>query len=653
MKPKVSRITWLSLAAVAMLVTLNAPLATALAQGTAFTYQGRLDAAGAPYTGSAEMQFRLWTANAGGSQVGGTLTVTPVGVTNGLFTVALDFGSQFSGANRWLELAVRTNAGVAFATLIPRQALTAAPYAITAGNLSGALPASQLSGTVPSANLGGTYSGAVTFNNAANTFTGSGAGLTGLNAGNLTGTVPDARLSANVALLNGSQTFSAPATLGSTLRFNDSKLYFRTGTDYFHGLGWFASATFGNNPDGPVLFGNGGGALGYTGNGTNLALTWNNAGNVAVDPSSANAGTLLPGLTFGYGSGEGISSKRTSGGNQYGLDFYTGFANRLSITSGGNVGIGLTNPGTKLEVAGTVRATSFVGNGAGLTNIPAAAIGTPPPGMVLVPVGAFTMGNVFGDADITDATPVSTTVSAFFMDVNEVTWSQWQSVYFWATNHGYGFVNPGAGKAANHPVQTVDWYDCVKWCNARSQQAGKSPVYYTDAGLTRVYTNGEGTVYANWSAQGYRLPTEAEWEKAARGGVTGQRFPWGNVINQNLANYYGVTASYSYDLGPNGYNAAFTNGVEPYTSPGESFAANGYGLNDMAGNVYEWCWDWYGTPYAGGSDPRGPASGSARVLRGGCYYGMPIVCRTADRYSNGPHFSYRGMGFRSVLPPGQ
>ncbi len=176
--------------------------ATCLAQGTAFTYQGRLDAGGGPYTGLAEMQFSLWDAASGGNQLGGTLTVSPVGVTNGLFSVALDFGNQFTGANRWLEIALRTNL-LGFTTLSPRQPLTATPYAITAGNLTGTLPASQLSGLLPGPSLGGTYSGAVTFNNAANSFTGSGAGLTGLNASQLTsGTVPDARLGANVARTN-------------------------------------------------------------------------------------------------------------------------------------------------------------------------------------------------------------------------------------------------------------------------------------------------------------------------------------------------------------------------------------------------------------------------------------------------------------------
>ena len=278
----------------------------------------------------------------------------------------------------------------------------------------------------------------------------------------------------------------------------------------------------------------------------------------------------------------------------------------------------------------------------------------PPSGMVLIPAASFTMGNSTGDADITDAAPVTADVSAFCMDTNLVSWSHWQGVYAYATNHGYGFVNGGDGKAGNHPVQTVDWYDCVKWCNARSQQAGKVPVYYTDAGLTQVYTNLEVTVYVNWGAKGYRLPTEAEWEKAARGGLSGQRFPWGNLISQTNANYKGATGSYSYDLGPNGYNSIGLVGGAPYTSPVGSFAANGYGLYDMAGCVAQWCCDWYGTPYAGGTDPRGAASGSNRVARGGGWYTDAIYCRAAGRNSHDPTYWYnRDLGFRSVLSPGQ
>ena len=113
----------------------------------------------------------------------------------------------------------------------------------------------------------------------------------------------------------------------------------------------------------------------------------------------------------------------------------------------------------------------------------------PPAGMALIPAGSFTMGdNLDGESD---AIPISVTVSGFYMDVNLVSYSQWQTVYAYATSHGYGFDYGGSGKAANHPVQTVDWYDVVKWSNARSQQAGLTPVYYTDAGLTQVYTTGQ------------------------------------------------------------------------------------------------------------------------------------------------------------------
>ena len=273
----------------------------------------------------------------------------------------------------------------------------------------------------------------------------------------------------------------------------------------------------------------------------------------------------------------------------------------------------------------------------------------PPIGMALIPAGVFTMGYSIGDSDITDANPTNVYVSAFYMDTNLVSYSQWQLVYNWATNHGYGFVHAGAGKAANHPVQTVDWYDTVKWCNARSQQARLTPAYYADAGFTQVFTNGDGstTVYLNLANNGYRLPTEAEWEKAARGGLSGQRFPWGNTISESQANYYGNTVI-SYDLGPNGYNAAFATGGYPYTSPVGSFAANGYGLYDMAGNVFEWCWDWYGIPYAGGSDPRGPPPGNNRVLRGGSWDRNALNARCASRSYYIPYYPNYAVGFRCV-----
>jgi hypothetical protein len=170
------------------------------AQTTTFTYQGLLTDNGLPYTGSVKWEPTLWDAADGGTQVAANSPATVMGaVANGLFTVPLDFGANFPGAERWLQLEVRTTLGP-FTPLTPRQPVTAAPYAMS---LTSPLPAGQLSGMIPSANLGGTYSGTVTFNNAANSFSGSGAGLTGLNASQLAvGTVPDARLGAGIARIS-------------------------------------------------------------------------------------------------------------------------------------------------------------------------------------------------------------------------------------------------------------------------------------------------------------------------------------------------------------------------------------------------------------------------------------------------------------------
>ena len=149
-----------ALALLALLSTLNSQLSTAFAQGTAFTYQGSLNVAGASASGAYDLRFALYDALTAGTQKGVLLTNSATGVTNGLFTVTLDFGNQFPGANRWLEIAVRTNGGGAFTTLVPRQPVTATPYAITAANYSGPVAAGQITGALSAANFGaGTITG--------------------------------------------------------------------------------------------------------------------------------------------------------------------------------------------------------------------------------------------------------------------------------------------------------------------------------------------------------------------------------------------------------------------------------------------------------------------------------------------------------------
>ena len=168
------------LLASALFSALGSPI-TAHAQSTAFTYQGALQDGGSPASGIYDLRFAIYDSLTNGAQQGGTLTNAATAVSNGLFTVTLDFGNQFPGAARWLELGVRTNGGGAFGVLTPRQPVTPTPYAITAAALSGNVPVAQLTGTIPLGQLPATVvTNGASGVNISGTFSGNGAGITGV-----------------------------------------------------------------------------------------------------------------------------------------------------------------------------------------------------------------------------------------------------------------------------------------------------------------------------------------------------------------------------------------------------------------------------------------------------------------------------------------
>jgi formylglycine-generating enzyme required for sulfatase activity len=260
-----------------------------------------------------------------------------------------------------------------------------------------------------------------------------------------------------------------------------------------------------------------------------------------------------------------------------------------------------------------------------------------PAGIALIPAGNFQMGDNFKEGSSYERPVHTVNVSAFYMDVNDVTVGLWNAVIIWAAAHGYdlgprsGPDNPGD----KYPVVGVSWYEAVKLANARSEMEGLTPVYYADSSQQMVYRTGNldlSNDAVKWSANGYRLPTEAEWEKAARGGLEGQRYPWGNDIDCTKANY---SLDKEQCVG--------------HTSPVGSYPPNGYGLYDMVGNVWQWVWDWYNAGYyliSPGNDPRGPASGYIRVLRGCYWVNTASLCRITVRTRREP--SLELLGFRLV-----
>jgi formylglycine-generating enzyme len=276
------------------------------------------------------------------------------------------------------------------------------------------------------------------------------------------------------------------------------------------------------------------------------------------------------------------------------------------------------------------------------------AIINDPFGFAYIPAGNFLMGDTFPNASNLELPVRDVYLDAFYIAKHEVTAELWNQVWQWAKNHGYTDLPAGNSKGDYHPVHSVSWYDVVKWCNARSEMEGKAPCYTV---LGVIYRTGyPESPNCNRAANGYRLPTEAEWEKSVRGGFSGLRFPWGDTITHSNANYVS-TSFYSYDLSPTrGYHPKFADGVFPYSAPIGKFEENGYGLYDIVGNQWEWCGDWWADSYDSSEviNPTGPDAGIVRVLRGGSWGDLSNYSRNAARSATGPFNTHPSIGARLV-----
>lgn len=269
--------------------------------------------------------------------------------------------------------------------------------------------------------------------------------------------------------------------------------------------------------------------------------------------------------------------------------------------------------------------------------------------------GDFVMGDPL-DGQI-DARQHRVSLATFMMARHEVTLEQWDKIMLWGRDHGYPDIPAGNGKAYNHPVYGMTWGDAVKWCNAFSEKDGLTPCYYTETTHQKVLRQGLadiGNQHVNWKANGYRLPTEAEWEFAARGGLAGKRFPSGDNISHQHANYHG-SKYISYDHCQREGSPSALMSSPPYTAAVGSFLPNDFGLYDMAGNQAEWCWDFYDSDYGSRvqveNNPRGPDGGKDCVVRGGSWRHTAEQARCASRLSIPGDHTASYVGFRVMRRP--
>jgi formylglycine-generating enzyme required for sulfatase activity len=261
---------------------------------------------------------------------------------------------------------------------------------------------------------------------------------------------------------------------------------------------------------------------------------------------------------------------------------------------------------------------------------PVLSLESPRPGFVLVPGGTFTMGSPpaepgrYGDEE-----QHQVTLSPFAISINDLTFDEYDE--YCAATHARKPMDEGWGRG-DRPVINVSWLDAVAYCNWRSKKEHKSP----------AYTIKGKDVDCNWRSNGYRLPTEAEWEFAAKGVVgTTDQASAGGAMNAAFAG--------SSDVGE---AAWYADNSGNQTHPVGQKAPNGFGLYDMAGNVWQWCWDFHGNyTLATQTDPRGPSHGFLRICRGGSWILSPGSLRSSMRGNNDPGIWNNRIGFRVVFVP--
>jgi formylglycine-generating enzyme required for sulfatase activity len=272
----------------------------------------------------------------------------------------------------------------------------------------------------------------------------------------------------------------------------------------------------------------------------------------------------------------------------------------------------------------------------------------------LIPAGTFTMGSPADEpgGPYPDEQPQHevTLTQSFYMQTTEVTQKQWQDVI--------GNNPATSNNGDNYPLETVNWFEAAWFANELSTAEGRSECY-TLTGCSPIPGNDmECTgVAINSGCTGYRLPTEAQWEYAARATTT-TAWAYAESYDDSADPGQVTGGGFNSNLDSMGWYAfnnttQYANGTKPVAKK----QSNKWGLYDMAGNVWEWCQDWYDAAYysdpASGTDPQGPATGSIRVFRGGSWIYDARLTRSADRGRYTPGDRYNDLGFRLVLPPGQ